>query len=134
MPEWIERFAALPMARQFVRFAAIGVAATATHYAILIALVEAGGQRPLLATTIGFCFGTLVSYALNRRYTFQAGNAGAWSFAKFFILYAVGMALNAAIMAGLIDLGAPYLGGQIAATGVVLVWNFLGARFVVFRR
>lgn len=122
-----------PLLAQIARFAAVGVAATATHYAILVALVEGAGVRPVLATTIGYIFGTTVSYVLNRRFTFKSDAPVASSFAKFALLYGVGAFLNGAIMAVLIAQGAWYLLAQIVATGLVLIWNFLGARFIAFR-
>lgn len=122
-----------PLFAQIARFAAVGIAATATHYAILIALVEGAGARPVLATTIGYAFGIVVSYALNRRFTFKSDAPIAASFAKFALLYGIGALLNGAIMAALIGQGAWYLLAQIVATGLVLIWNFLGARFVAFR-
>lgn len=120
--------------RQIGRFAIVGIIATAVHYAIMVALVETGRVAPVIATTIGYGFGIVVSYALNRRFTFAAqGTPVAKSFAKFVVLYGVGAVLNGAIVGGLIALGAYYLLAQVIATGLVLIWNFLGARYVVFR-
>ncbi|MGH6949406.1 MAG: GtrA family protein [Vitreimonas sp.] len=122
------------LVRQVGRFAVVGVIATATHYAILIALVEIGHVGPVVATTCGYVVGIVVSYALNRRFTFSETTAPvASSFAKFVLLYGVGAVLNGGIMGGLIEFGAPYLLAQVAATGLVLFWNFLGARYIVFR-
>lgn len=122
-----------PLLAQVARFAAAGIAATAAHYSVLIALVEGAGVRPVLATTIGYLFGIAVSYALNRRFTFKSAAPVALSFAKFAALYGIGAILNGAIMAGLTGQGAWYLFAQIVATGLTLVWNFLGARFIAFR-
>jgi putative flippase GtrA len=129
----IERFATGNLARQILRFALAGAAATAAHYSVLIGLVELGGVRPVVATTIGYCVGIVVSYALNRRYTFNSATPIIASFPKFAVLYGIGMVLNGAIFAGLMSLGAIYIAAQIGATAIVLFWNFLGARFVAFR-
>jgi putative flippase GtrA len=133
-PERLQEIFSHALVRQVGRFAVVGVIATAAHYAILIALVEIGHVEPVLATTLGYVVGISVSYALNRRFTFSDTTAPvASSFAKFALLYGVGGVLNGAIMGGLISLGAPYLLAQVVATGLVLIWNFLGARFLVFR-
>lgn len=121
------------LVRQVARFAVVGVIATAVHYGVLIALVEFGHAKPVLATTIGYCVGIVVSYALNRRFTFASDAPVASSFAKFALLYGIGMVLNGAIVGGLIGAGAHYLVAQVTATAIVLVWNFLGARYVAFR-
>lgn len=114
-------------------FTIVGGFATAVHYAILAALVELAGFRPLVATTIGYGVGVMVSYVLNRRYTFAAADAVATSLARYIALYVVGAVLNGAVMAGLMHYGAPYLAAQLGATSLVLVWNFAGARLFVFR-
>jgi putative flippase GtrA len=132
-PELINRLANHAIVRQALRFAVVGVIATAAHYAVLIALVEIGHLRPVIATTIGYGIGIVVSYALNRRFTFEAKTPVASSFAKFALLYGVGMLLNGAIVGWLVSVGAPYLIAQVAATALVLFWNFLGARYVAFR-
>lgn len=133
-PERLKQLLNHTLVRQIGRFALVGVVATAVHYAILVALVEIGHVAPVIATTIGYCAGIVVSYTLNRRFTFQDTSAPvASSFAKFVVLYGVGALLNGAIVATLIAANASYLLAQIVATGIVLFWNFLGARFVAFR-
>ena len=131
-PQLIQRFSESALIRQGLRFAGVGLVATGAHYAVLIALVEAGGLAPLIATTCGYALGIAVSYSLNRRFTF-ATQGGAGRFAKYVALYVVGAFLNGALMGALMALGAPYLWAQIGATGMVLVWNFAGARYLVFR-
>jgi putative flippase GtrA len=134
LPEQINRFVGHAAVQQVLRFAVVGVVATAVHYSILTALVEIGHVNKIVATTIGYTIGTIVSYALNRRFTFQArGTPVVASFAKYAVLYGIGAVLNAAIFGALVHAGLHYLLAQIAATGIVLFWNFLGARFVVFR-
>lgn len=133
-PERLQELLNHTVVRQIGRFAIVGAVATAVHYLIMVALVEIGHLAPVLATTIGYGFGIVVSYILNRRFTFEArGTPVARSFAKFVVLYGVGAFLNGAIVVTLIALGAHYLLAQVAATGLVLIWNFLGARYVVFR-
>lgn len=133
-PDLINRIATHATTRQVLRFAVVGVIATAVHYSILTALVEIGHVNKIAATTIGYVFGTIVSYVLNRRFTFEArGTPVMKSFAKYALLYGIGALLNAAIFGALVQAGLYYLLAQVIATGIVLFWNFLGARFVVFR-
>ncbi|MBY0563986.1 MAG: GtrA family protein [Hyphomonadaceae bacterium] len=129
----VRRFAATNLAQQLVRFVAVGAVATAVHYAILIALVELAGMPPVFSTTAGYAAGTVVSYVLNRRFTFKSNAPHHASFPKFVALNAIGMLLNGAIFAALISLGVWYVLAQVIATGLVLIWNFLGARFFAFR-
>jgi len=122
-----------PFLAQIARFTVVGIAATASHYVVLIALVELARMGPVLATTIGYAIGTTVSYVLNRRFTFKSDAPVASSFLKFATLYAIGAVLNGAILGYLVAQGLWYIAAQVIATGIVLVWNFLSARFVVFR-
>ena len=85
-PERIQRFASSPVARQMLRFLVVGAIATAAHYSVLISLVELGHVAPVLATTAGYGVGVVVSYTLNRRFTFEASHMPVGStFAKFVV-------------------------------------------------
>ncbi len=132
LPAFILRLRDHPLARQLLSFAAVGLAATAAHYVVLVTLVELIGMGPIPATTCGYAVGITVSYVLNRRYTFAA-RGGLRQFAKFATLYLVGAVLNGAVMSGLMKVGIWYLWAQIGATALVMSWNFLGARYLVFR-
>jgi len=122
-----------PIVGQAVRFAIAGGIATLVHYAILYTLVEGAHASPLLASSIGFVFGVIVSFFLNRRFTFEAKPPLISSFARYALVYAVGFVLNGFILQMLIGLGWYYFAAQAAATLIVLCWNFLGARYAVFR-
>ena len=120
--------------RQFLQFAMVGAAATATQYAVLIVLVEAAHVAELPATVVGYLCGAIVNYTLNRRFTFAGTQSSvAKSFAKFWVVNLLGLGLNTAIFATLFQLGAHYLLAQLAATGVGLFWNYFGSRLFVFR-
>ncbi|MBL8536849.1 MAG: GtrA family protein [Hyphomonadaceae bacterium] len=131
--ERIRRFAASALGRQLARFAVAGVIATAAHYSVLIALIELAHAPPVFSTTTGYCVGIVVSYLLNRRFTFKSDAPVARSFAKYAAFYGVGMVLNGAIFAALLSIDVWYLAAQITATAIVMVWNYFGARFVAFR-
>ncbi|HVY87186.1 MAG TPA: GtrA family protein [Caulobacterales bacterium] len=132
-PELINRLAAHEVTRQFVRFAAVGAVATAVHYSILIGLKEGLGVAPVVATTLGYSAGALVSYTLNRRFTFDVKPEFATGLVKFLIVVFIGALINGAIVAGLIRVGLYYLLAQVIATALVLIWNFVASRLVVFR-
>lgn len=132
-PEFLQQILARAVVRDFLRFAAVGAVATVAHYAVLIALVQFGGVDPVFATVCGFSVGAVVSYSLNRLYTFEVRPAYMRGFVKFAIVIGIGAVLNAAIVAFFIRTGLHYLIAQVIATGVVLIWNFAGARLIVFR-
>mgnify|MGYP001014430827 CR=1 FL=1 len=122
-----------PVIRQFLTFASVGLVATLAHYGVLIALVEGLRAPVVAATSCGFLAGASVSYALNQRLTFKARPALMAGFAKFALVGLVGAGFNALIVGGLTRLGLHYLLAQMAATGLVLFWNFYASRRFVFR-
>src|SRR5262249_61883318 len=118
---------------QFLRFAAVGAVATAAQYAVLIALVQLWGVSPVVGTALGFCLGALVSYSLNRRFTFEHRPAFGAGLAKFFLASGVGFFLNVGIVWVLTHQGVFYIWAAVAATLITLFWNFFSTRMLVFR-
>lgn len=110
---------------QFLTFAACGVAGTAVHYLLLVLLVQLGIAQPTLATTIGFAGGALINYALAWRIVFKTRRPHHEALPRFLAVAGSGAVLNYLVMAtGVAQLGWPYLAVQVAATGLVLIWNF----------
>lgn len=125
--------AAKAMRAEVLRFAAVGAVATIVHYTLMIALKEGFGVGAVLASFLGFNLGAVVSYTLNRRFTFTSRPAFGQGLAKFLMVAAVGATINAGLVALLVRTGLHYMLAQVIATGIVFVWNFGAARFLVFR-
>jgi putative flippase GtrA len=118
---------------EFLRFATVGALATIIHYSILISLVELAHGPLIPSTSTGFVCGAIVSYRLNRQITFRHQPHFGRGLLKFIAVGAAGLGLNAVIVIGLARAGLSYIPAQMAATGVVLVWNFAVARLIIFR-
>jgi putative flippase GtrA len=111
-------------ARALARYLGVGVAATAAHWALLVALVEAAALPAWLASGAGAVLGAQVAFFGNRRYTF--GHAGAvvpawWRFMGTAVL---GAALGMALVAGGVALGLHYLLAQALATAASVLLTF----------
>ncbi len=120
--------------RQFGTFALVGLTGTALHYSLLYLLVEFGGVGPLVASGCGALIGLLVNYFLNHGLTFKSDQSHYRAFPKFVLIASIGLAINLALMALLVNrLQIYYMLAQVLVTGVVLVWNFLANRFWTFR-
>ena len=83
----------------------MGVATTAVHYGVLVALVEAWAVNPVAATTAGFLAAVLLSYLLNRRYTFDELPAFHAGLVKYCAAVSIGLVLNAGTVALLTGCG-----------------------------
>jgi putative flippase GtrA len=99
------------LVRNFMRFAAVGVLATATHTLVFALAIEWLSIEPVTATAIAFTAALLVGYTLNRRWTFaaHAEHGRLWRYA---VAALVGLAGNTLIMAIVVH-GAkwsPYVG------------------------
>ncbi|MGH8744647.1 MAG: GtrA family protein [Burkholderiales bacterium] len=119
---------------QFLRFAGAGTIGTTAHYLVLLALVELAGFNAVLASFLGFVCGALVNYNLSRRYIFNSALPHRQALLKFLSVALVGLCMNTLIMSvGVETLGLHYFLVQLAATGMVLIWNFAGNKFWTFR-
>jgi len=118
----------------WLRYAAVGVVATSSHYALLAALVEWAAWRPAWATGAGAVLGAQVAFVGNRWFTF--GHTGPWlpAWWRFQTTALLGGLLSMAIVAAGTRLGVHYLASQVLATllGMVLTylvnrrWSFAG--------
>ncbi len=132
--EAVRRIATRADLQQLVLFLVAGGTATMVQYCILVALVEAGGTNPTWAAVLAYLCGAITSYLLNFRFTFKNSGTGfREGSARFLAVNLIGLGLNTMIFAALRGLGAYYLLAQGVATGLVLIWNYAGARLFVFR-
>jgi putative flippase GtrA len=123
----------MSISRQFSMFVVVGVAAAVIHYGALIALVEIWAVRPVPATLAGYVAGGVVSYALNRRHTYESDRPHEEAGWRFATVAGVGFVLTSIFMYLLHDVaGLHYLFAQVLTTGVVLVWSFLAHRLWTF--
>ena len=71
---------------------------------------------------------------MNHRLTFKSNKRRHITVSKFYLIAATGFLLNAVVMwLNTTVIGMHYILSQIIATGIVLVWNFLGNRYWTFR-
>jgi len=94
-----ERADPADVARSFLRFAAVGVVATALHIAVFALLVETSPVDPVAATAIAFGVAFVAGYLMNRRWTFRSTGAWTAELPRYLATQLAGLALNAAIMA-----------------------------------
>jgi putative flippase GtrA len=118
--------------RSFLRYVLVGGVATASHWALLVLLVEVREVPAWLGSGAGAVLGAQVAFIGNRRYTF--GHAGptwpAWW--RFMGTAAAGAVIGMAIVAAGVALGGHYLLAQSVATLGVMLLTFAVNRWWTF--
>jgi putative flippase GtrA len=117
----------------YIKFLIVGGAGTAMHYLVMAILIQWIGVPPVMASTLGAICGAIVVYTLNYHYTFATQGAHLATVPKFLVLAGLGLLLNAAVVAGLLDVGVPVIAAQVCATGLVLLFNFVVSKRWVFQ-
>jgi putative flippase GtrA len=118
---------------QLMRYATVGLAAAVAHYGMLFALVQSGATGDVVGTLAGFIAGGIVSYLLNRRFTFVSDRHHGAAMPRFVAIAFGGFLLTGALMWLLSDqLGLYYMLAQPLITVIVMVWTFIGNRFWTF--
>jgi putative flippase GtrA len=120
--------------RKFFGYALAGFAATGAHYITMISLVSYYNGYAIVASSVGFLVGACVKYPLNYWWIFHSRQRHAVALPRFAIGLAIGFALNAIILAILLQtLDVHYMVSQVLTTGVVLFANYAIARLWIFR-
>lgn len=135
--------------KQVVKFTLIGVSAVmvdlVVYYLLLNVLPDPNSQLLTLesiAKTFSFISGTLVTYNLNKYWTWRQSDRSNSRFAKFMVLYAVSLGVNVSVnelvlimlanIEALAWVPREYFVAFVAATGASAVLNFLGQKHWVF--
>jgi len=136
--------------KQFSKFIIVGGINTGIDFLILnILMVVTGitaGPELFVLNSISFSIAVINSYFMNKRWTFQDKTKTEQTpikFSAFFIISIIGLVINGLILTG-ITTYIPALFGlsavlwaniaKLMATGVSLVWNFIGYKLFVFKK
>jgi putative flippase GtrA len=119
---------------QFLRYLLVGVANSAVGYGVIFGGMYLAGLSPEASNVAGYAVGLLVSYVLNRHYTFNSTQSRRTEFLRFLIVFAIAYALNFITLLVLIHvLGAHEGASQIVAGIVYVAASFAMNKYYVFR-
>lgn len=138
----------IPVILQLIKFGMVGFANTAVDFGILNLLMATtgitSGKNIFLLNSISFVIAVIHSYFWNKFWTFGVKKTEATKeFLQFLIVSMVGLLINGAIVYMITTWIKPMFGmtevswanaGKIAATVISLVWNFIGYKFIVFKK
>ena len=149
MIKYIERLAEKhPSILQFPKFITVGVSNTIIDFGILNLLMYLTGETSgiffSLFKSISFIVAVTNSYILNKHWTFKSsGETKNGEFLKFVVVNLIGCAINVSWASYVVNvIGAPagispMLWANIGAASAVVFtvsWNFIGAKFFVFKK
>lgn len=113
---------------QIMKFGIVGIIAFFIDYGLMILLTELFNVDYLLSATISFTVSVVFNYLASMRYVFshKEGMSRRREFIIFVVLSVIGLGINDALMwLGTDLIGIDYRITKIAATAVVMVWNFV---------
>ena len=129
----------MPLSNAFIRFAAVGVIGFLVDAGVLTLLSRGWGMNLYLARCFSFGTASLVTFLLNRRFTFTGARqqSAVKEYLRYMTVQSVGSLTNLAVFMVMVGLFP-----QFATTPVIplafgsaagLIVNFAGSRFWVFR-
>lgn len=113
---------------QIMKFGVVGVIAFVIDYGVMVLLTEVFSIPPVASATVSFIVSVVFNYLASMKYVFshKSDMSRKREFAIFIALSAAGLLINDAIMwAGTEIASIDYRIVKIAATAIVMVWNFI---------
>lgn len=126
----------------FIRFLLVGLGNTLLSAVLMLVLYNGLGVHPVLSSGIAYVAGAIMSFFVNRSYTFSSQERFWRSAIKFAINVAVLWAITTPLLqpwavAQLTDLVGVRMANNlslIGCMGIYTVLNYLGQRFFAFRK
>lgn len=137
---------------QFSKFVLVGFMNTAIDFGVLNLLMWLTGVYKgswiILLNVTAFTVAVINSYLWNKFWTFKAKEtteAGEVTkeFIQFIIVSLVAVVINSSIVYSITTFIPPFFGlgqelwanlAKVVATAVALIWNFVGYKFIVFKK
>lgn len=120
--------------KQFSRFLLVGFANTALGYAVIFSCMYLGGLMPELSNVIGYLVGLMVSYFLNRNFTFRSSQQRSTEFVRFFIVFLTAYTANITALVVLVrSLMVHAALSQVIAGVIYIGTSYLLNKHYVFR-
>ncbi|WP_443080973.1 GtrA family protein [Uliginosibacterium sp. H1] len=118
---------------QFLRYVLVGFLNTAVGYSVIFGLMYGAGWSPESSNLAGYLVGMVVSFTVNRRFTFRSNGAWRSQFVRFLVVFVVAYLSNLLILVALVRvLGVHEAVSQIVSGGVYVVSAFLMNKCFVF--
>lgn len=125
----------LRFAPEVIWFGAVGVAATATHYGVMVWLVESLGLQATLSTGLAFLTALSVTYLGQSYLVFRERRHGVGRLGRFLVVALGGLAGNVSIMFVVtVLLSLSYHLGFVIALAIVPTLTYVASKIWVFEQ
>ena len=123
------------LALQFFRYGIASAIALSADVGTLVLLKETLGVPVVLANTVSFTVGLMITFIFSRTWVFRERKIAnpVVEFGVFAIVGVAGLLLNDAIVWAGTALGWYYLLAKALAAGVGFLWNFALRRWLIYR-
>lgn len=115
-----------------VRYLVVGGGAFLIDIGLLALLHDVAGVPLIIATPTAFLLSFVVTYLLQRTFTFSSDTGVASSAIKYTALVCFNAVATTGIVAGIAALGMPWVVGKMVAVGSTTVWNYFAYRHWIF--
>jgi putative flippase GtrA len=117
-----------------LRFATVGVLNTLLGYAVIFLCMYVLGQGAVTSNVIGYAVGLLVSFVLNRIFTFRSTSAALPEALRFLAIFVLAYLANLGVLMILIGQLHVHEGlSQVLAGVVYFVLSFALSKYYVFK-
>lgn len=122
------------MNNQFVRFLLVGFFNTCLGYTIIFSCMYLLGLSPILSNALGYLIALLISFILNRTFTFRSRGRSSSELLRFLAVFAVAYCVNLAVLYELLKFSFTHEAvSQILAGIVYVILSYMMNKFLVFR-
>lgn len=113
--------------KQFSRFLLVGVANTALGYSVIFGCMYLAGFSPELSNAAGYAVGLLVSYFLNRNFTFKSDQRLSTELVRFMLVFLTAYMANLVVLIALVRALEIHAGPSQVIAGVI----YIGTTYVL---
>ena len=119
------------MFKEFLHYSLVGIVNTITGFGIIVLLMYCGLDA-IKSNEVGYGVGAIISYLLNRKYTFNDANHTITKILKFFIVLSIAYSLNYFVLNYFLARISPYYAQMISAA-TYTVSAFILMKLFVFK-
>lgn len=121
---------------QLFRYVFVGGLAFLVDSGSMLLMVRLG-MNEYVAVAIAFLLGLIANYILSKVFVFQEQSAktnAVGEFVAYAVIGVIGLGLTELLMALMLEvIGLPILLAKIIAAAIVLLWNFIARKIVLYR-